>query len=57
MIELRWLKRSRPPGLVCRDDGLVWFLALQYRVRENVNEIGLQPAIWSEWQDVPMEAE
>jgi hypothetical protein len=28
---------------------------LQYRVMENVQEIGLQPPIWSEWEDVPTE--
>jgi hypothetical protein len=28
---------------------------LQYRQRDNMQELGIQPPIWTEWEDVPTE--
>lgn len=56
MIEFRWItwqgKDGMPPGgaiPVC-DYPALWNV-LQYRERENMNEIGLQDPIWSEWKN------
>ncbi len=54
MIELRWVKLEGPsaePGKVFFDAG---FAKLQYRKVTNLEEISLQPPIWSDWQDVPI---
>ena len=46
MIELRYFTYNPPaPWAGVRK--------LQYRVRTNDMEIGIQPPIWGEWQDVP----
>ncbi len=45
MVELRWFWRL--------DDNLNTVRVLQYRTQTNLYEIGLQPANWTEWQDVP----
>ena len=41
MFELRWLERI---------DRRV----LQFRQMTNIEEVGIQEPIWSEWQDVPV---
>jgi len=43
MVEIRWVKVT-PKGEY----------KLQYRVRVNVLEVGLQEPIWSGWIDVPI---
>ena len=54
MFELRWLKREEPAP----EHGRNMFRnvkVLQFRQRSNIEEIGIQPPIWDEWQDVPTE--
>ena len=48
-MELRYLNRlvDVKPGTP------YWVQLLQYRVRLNPLEAGLEDPIWSEWQDVP----
>ena len=46
MIELRWLELDRPVGHIRQN-------VLQYRIMTNIEEIGIQPPIWSDWIDVP----
>ena len=53
MFELRWYSEEwieYPEGSpVHKSDEPI----LQYRYRINIEEVGLQPPIWSEWCNVP----
>ena len=45
MIHMRWVKYNFPSGISVT--------VLQYRAMTNIEEIGIQPPIWSEWRDIP----
>jgi len=55
MFELRLYKEKAGEYF----DGILYNCAgykdavLQYRIMTNIQEIGLQEPIWSEWEDVP----
>jgi len=59
MFELRWVihdyKDYQPPlkSAVLSSDST--YRRLQYRIQTNPNETGIQPPIWSDWIDVPVE--
>lgn len=54
MIELRWLERvEKAEGLGY--ERMAIRTVLQFRQMSNIEEIGIQPPIWAEWQDVPIE--
>ena len=57
MIELRWI--DKPFGkLIHPITGEIQELpkqrVLQYRLRQNLGEIGLRPPIYGDWIDVPV---
>ena len=56
MFELRWLEitvKAKGMGY----ERMTIERVLQFRQRSNVEEIGIQPPIWTEWEDVPTEKE
>ena len=62
MFELRWLsekinvpldKRVYGPNIAKEET----VRTLQFRQMSNIEEIGVQPPIWTEWEDVPEESE
>ena len=53
MIELRWLERVIYESAIEPGNIIKVVRVLQYRLRANPLETGLQEAIWSDWQDVP----
>ena len=56
MIELRWkVEKWEQMTEIGADILHVEKPVLQVRLMSNIEEIGLQPPIWSEWEDVPTE--
>ena len=53
MFELRWVLREIIVGDWGGHEVAETRKVLQYRQATNVLEIGVQPPIWSEWEDVP----
>ena len=62
MIEIRWLKRKTGRKIRVPDNSTLAYRfklvdeverVLQVRAMLNIEEIGIQDPIWSEWQDVP----
>ena len=58
MIELRWVEREIVSGGTAHNGTIIEIFktkvkVLQYRIRQNMDELGLQKPIWSAWQDVP----
>ncbi len=56
MIQFRWIiwepEEGGPPfGAISIGGDQPIFQVLQYRERENILEMGLHQAIWSEWKD------
>lgn len=55
MIELRWLKRSTPPGFVLQDSGRVFYMVLQWRLKPYASIMPdgkFAGMVEPEWQDV-----
>jgi hypothetical protein len=52
-IELRWLRRFIPPGLVEHSEDGTRYLVLQFRKREGPRGEDW----WGEWRDVPLAEE
>ncbi len=57
MYELRWKQKLGNPdkGSVMVGDRISQ--TLQYRVMTNIEEVGIQEPIWSEWENVPVNCE
>jgi hypothetical protein len=57
MIEFQWIRwdirDGQPPfGAIHQgSEAQAYFQVLQYRERVNMDEVGLQDAIWSEWMN------
>jgi len=60
MFELRWLSKvinvpvddGRFGPMIVQEKKIK---TLQFRQMNNIEEIGIQPPIWTEWEDVPTE--
>ncbi len=55
-VQMRWRywdvsKEGAPPMGCVHVDGRLYKI-MQYRERQNVNEIGLEPPIWGQWIDI-----
>lgn len=52
MFELRWIRKEEPApehGRNC----FRMVKVLQFRQMSNIEEVGIQQPIWTEWEDVP----
>lgn len=48
-----WYESNPPRGAIHIGSGAqLYYQILQYRERRNIDEIGLQEPIWSEWYNV-----
>ena len=54
MIELRWLVRTLPTFGESQPNVEK---VLQFRQMSNIEELGIQAPIWTEWEDVPTKEE
>lgn len=57
MFKLRWVEKDIQVP-VLKHIGITetkTIKILQYRQMSNIEEIGIQPPIWTEWEDVPTE--